>query len=166
LLLLPICLWAGLPGQVANAASAVETTGAGDASHCHSPDAFDWLLGSWESREGESVVRERWHRVSQDTLEGIGETLKGGKPIVSESLRLVQMSDGIFYIAKVNHNPLPVAFALTDCDAQGVSFENPEHDFPKRIDYRRLAKDQILVTVGDGKQKGFSIRFVRDSAEH
>lgn len=150
----------------ANATDGIDTPVAVDVNNCHSLDAFDWLLGAWESRDGDTVVREHWSRVSPDTLEGTGETLKGSKPRVSESLRLVKMSDGIFYIARVNHNPLPVAFALTDCDARGASFENPAHDFPKRIEYRRRARDEVLVTVSDGKQKGFSISFVRASDGH
>ena len=55
-----------------------------------------------------------------------------------ETLRLVAMSDGVFYIAKVTHNDLPVPFRLTQCSEGVAVFENPAHDAPRRLIYRVL----------------------------
>ena len=70
------------------------------------------------------------------------------------------MSGDIFYIAKVHHNELPIAFKLTQCSDSVAVFENPEHDFPKKIEYKLTDQDRITVTVGSSGE-GFKIDFQR-----
>lgn len=78
-----------------------------------------------------------------------------------ETLRIAAMSGGVFYIAKVPEHDLPIAFELTVCDERTAVVENPGHDSPKMIAYR-LAVDGVLsVTVTDGADRGFTLRYVR-----
>ncbi len=79
----------------------------------------------------------------------------------AEELRLVEMADGVFYIAKVTHNELPVAFRLSECADGRFAFVNPTHDFPKRLDYVRQGEDRLVVRVSDGADKGFTLNFTR-----
>jgi hypothetical protein len=95
------------------------------------------------------------------TLEGVGATYASEKLNSSESLRIVEMSKAVFYIAKVDHNSLPVAFKLVKCSDTHVIFENLDHDFPKRIEYKAITLDKMTVRVSDAKDKGFTINFVR-----
>ena len=129
-----------------------------NAKPCHSFTTINWLLGSWVATIKEQSITESWHKVSEKTIEGIGETFVLGKSKSKESLRIVEMSGGLFYIAKVNHNPVPVAFKLTSCTNKKVIFENINHDFPKRIEYKSITKDKMMVIVSDGKNKGFNMR--------
>jgi hypothetical protein len=78
-----------------------------------------------------------------------------------ESLRLVAMSGGVYYIAKVSHNAYPVAFALSACSDGRLVFENPTHDFPRRLEYTFTAPDAMTVRVSDGGAKGFVLEFRR-----
>jgi hypothetical protein len=131
------------------------------AETCRSFNLMDRVLGSWESYEGDETIKESWHKVSTKTIEGSGGTYVKGNIKASESMRIVEMSDSIFYIAKVSHNPVPVAFKLVKCNGNTFVFENEKHDFPKRIEYKFLDKNRMLVKVSDGKGEGFTIDFNR-----
>lgn len=125
---------------------------------------LDWLIGDWVAVQGETTITESWRKVSAGTFEGVGRTLSA-KSDSSESLRLVLMGDEVFYIAKVEHNDLPVAFRLADRNAQQLTFSNPTHDFPKQIVYERTAAGSMSVKVSDGAEQGFEILFNRVDAK-
>jgi hypothetical protein len=126
-------------------------------------DSLDWLLGRWQTAAAPRVTEEHWTRITPDTWEGSGRTLEPstGKVLGEESLRLVGMSGGVFYLAKVSHNELPVAFRLTRSGPGRAIFENPSHDFPRKLEYELQAPDSLSVQVSDGAGKGFTLEFVR-----
>ena len=62
------------------------------------------------------------------------------------------------------HNDYPVAFRLTACEADRLVFENPGHDFPRRLEYRRVDGDRLEVHVSDGEERGFKLDFRRSPA--
>lgn len=136
------------------------------AADCSSLAAARWVLGDWVAGVGTSLFRESWSELGPQTLEGIGfeQAIADGKVIGTEALRLVEMAGGVFYIAKVAHNDLPVAFRLTECTAGRLVFENPAHDFPRRLEYNRRADGGMAVAVSDGKDKGFTLDFERTVA--
>jgi len=128
---------------------------------CHELGEFDWLLGRWQERQGDKVTIESWQRVSRHTIEGKALVTGNNKIAHRESLRLVKMGDGIFYIAKVSHNKLPIAFKLVYCGQQRYVFENTNHDFSKQIIYRKVNANRLEVLVGDGKNKAFKVEYER-----
>ena len=69
------------------------------------------------------------------------------------------MDDEVFYMAKVKHNDFPVPFKLTASSANHAVFENSNHDFPKRLEYRLDEEAKLVVTVSDGAKQSFVIRF-------
>ena len=134
---------------------------AADSAACDSLDTARWILGKWVADDGENRVIEEWRSLGSETYEGSGRTVsrRTGAVVSSESLRLVAMSSAVYYIAKVSHNAYPVAFTLTTCPAGRLVFENPGHDFPKRIVYSMQPDDSISVEVSDGRDRGFTLRF-------
>ncbi|HEY6643018.1 DUF6265 family protein [Povalibacter sp.] len=133
------------------------------ADHCRSLAVADWLLGTWVAIAGDKTVTETWSRLSDATFEGKGVTTKGASRAIvdDEALRLLQMANGVFYVSKVAHNRLPVAFELADCSPSQLVFENPQHDFPRRLEYVANSAGQMTVRVSDGKDKGFTLTFKR-----
>jgi len=124
--------------------------------------SLDPLVGQWQVQTKKSVVSESWRKVSDQSFEGLGNTYDlAGVLKDSEELRLVQMQGTVFYLAKVKHNPLPVAFALISCQNNRFRFENKDHDFPKQLDYQLLSTDSLQVDVSDGTEKGFRLNFNR-----
>lgn len=130
---------------------------------CQSLARFQWILGAWKAQDERSITLERWDQVSPTTFEGRGEVIQrlSGESGSLETLRLVEMSGAVYYIAKVSHNDLPVAFKALSCSGTSVTFVNPEHDFPKRLVYRLDGDDHLIVDVSDGASKGFSLEFLR-----
>lgn len=139
----------------------LEKIPANEVIACESLNSASWLLGEWVADQGDTIVIERWHKVSPSTFEGSGEwrSKSNNELQSSESLRLLQMSGGVFYLANVSHNERPVAFKLKQCSPSHAVFENQEHDFPKIIEYQLTAKNRITATVTDGREKGFKLHF-------
>jgi hypothetical protein len=133
------------------------------ASDCNSLSSVQWLLGEWLAEGGKSTWRESWTAVGPRTWEVRGvETSKAdpGKQGVEE-LRLVEMGGGVFYVAKVSHNEMPVAFRLVECGSDRLVFANPAHDFPRRLEYDRKADGRLSVRVSDGASRGFTLDFAK-----
>jgi ketosteroid isomerase-like protein len=135
-------------------------------SDCSTLDSLDWLLGEWVADGARSTFRESWTAVGPRTWEGRGIEASKADPDRSsqEILRLLEMADGVFYVSKVTHNELPVAFRLTECAQGRFVFVNPAHDFPKRLDYARTGDDRLQVRVSDGADRGFTLDFSRATA--
>ncbi|MCT8986211.1 DUF6265 family protein [Shewanella phaeophyticola] len=130
------------------------------AKPCDNLNQLSGLLGKWQSVQAHSTLQEQWHRVSDNTFEGSGETYTDQWQH-NESLRLLSMPEGIYYLAKVTHNPLPVAFKLTHCKDALAVFENHDHDFPNKIEYHFIDNEHIRVAVSGQDNQGFEIKFTR-----
>jgi hypothetical protein len=146
-----VFLFVFLMSSLWTSASAVET---------NSLTGFDWLLGEWIADGNGKTTKEIWKKVSANTFEGSALLIDKitGEEKTTETLRLVCMSGEKYYIAKVGHNELPIAFKLVTEDGRTSVFENKSHDFPKRIEYRLVNGDSLNVTVGGG-EKNFTIMF-------
>ena len=133
------------------------------AGDCRTLSDLRWLLGEWSAEGDNTTFHESWTESTTQTFEGAGiERSKTDSAVKgSEALRLVEMAGGVFYVSKVTHNELPVAFRLTGCDGGAYVFENPAHDFPRRLEYRRDGADRLVVRVSDGGDKGFTLDFRR-----
>ncbi len=71
------------------------------------------------------------------------------------------MADAILYFAKVPHNPIPIAFKLSLCRNKQFIFENMQHDFPNKIEYRQIHSNTLQVIVSGKTEKSFTIQLYR-----
>jgi len=108
-----------------------------------------WLAGSWTASQGALTVEEHWTTPSENAIVGMGRTLEGGRTLFFEFLRIEARKDGVFYVGQPGGKP-GTDFKLTSYDGQEVVFENPQHDFPKRIRYRREADGSVTARVDAG----------------
>lgn len=135
------------------------SSGAIASEQCKRLSQLDWMLGDWQSRNTKSPIRESWTKVSEQSFEGQGKQLNSqGKVKSQESLRLLEMQNSIFYLAKVTQNSLPIAFQALHCKQTTAVFENTQHDFPTRLTYH-LKGRQLSVKVEGPDGKGFTIDF-------
>jgi hypothetical protein len=130
---------------------------------CNSLNSLQWILGDWRADSGKTINIESWRKVSAKTFEGFGEsrTKDSNTPKSTELLRLIEMANELFYIAKPKQNNLPVAFKLIHCTIKSAVFENPEHDFPNKLEYKLTADNKMVVTVSGIKGKSFTLNFIR-----
>jgi len=108
---------------------------------------FAWLAGS-RSVKGNTLIEERWTDPASNMMLGVSRTVRGDKVVEFEFLRIEARADGLFYVAQPGGRP-PTDFKLTRWDGTEAIFENPEHDFPKRVIYRRMP-DNVVVAKVDG----------------
>ena len=132
-----------------------------NANNCSSLNDFNWLIGKWQTQKERALITETWHKLSDNTFEGVGTTSNS-----AESLRLLAMSGEIFYFAKVSHNPTPIAFKLIQCKDKSYIFENKLHDFPNKIAYRQISKTALQIIVSGKGEKSFSIQLYRRANEN
>jgi len=121
---------------------------------------FNWLVGSWiQPSDGEGIeVVEHWSK-ADNRLEGLGVRRRQADTVFVEKLSLVEKDGEIYYSADVAENPAPVLFRLTSSHNGHAVFENPDHDFPKKIEYERVSEDEMTVVVsGDGRSVEFRFR--------
>ena len=118
-----------------------------------------WITGDWESPAGgRSQVEEHWTKPAGAAMMGMSRTVVGEKTAEFEYLRIEQRADGIYYVAHPKARCPGTDFKLTHATANEVIFENPQHDFPKRIIYRRTGDDSLTASI-DGGEGTKSIAF-------
>ncbi|HMW25112.1 MAG TPA: DUF6265 family protein [Ferruginibacter sp.] len=115
------------------------------------------LEGTWKMTTKRGAVCEEWKKVNEKHLQSRGYFLRGNDTITTERVSLTLNTDGsIYYTSTVEdqNNKQPIAFKLTSAESTRFSFENPAHDFPKRIVYHLLSADSLHAFVDDGTETG------------
>lgn len=117
-------------------------------------DILRFLEGTWKTGSGENY--EQWNVLNDNTMKGFSCKMQNGKIVVSEYLDIYKTASEVIYTATVlNQNQgRGIDFKLTKSDSVFI-FENPNHDFPKKIVYKKLSDSELLVQVSDGIQKSF-----------
>ena len=120
----------------------------------------DFLIGTWQV-EGKQTF-ESWKKVGEK-LEGESYKMQEGQKRVSETLEIKAEVGKVIYTATVfNQNQgKGVSFTLEPIKEQLYSFENPEHDFPNKIQYKILSKTELQVNVLGKDGKGFSYKMIK-----
>jgi hypothetical protein len=131
------------------------------AQDCANLNTIEWILGEWQKENDKSVTTETWIKLSENTIDGktITHSKKDSAITFIETLRLVEMSDHVFYIAKVSENDFPVLFKLTICSDSIAVFENPNHDFPTKFVYKLLDNGQVLNIEVSNDDRQFTIEY-------
>jgi hypothetical protein len=113
-----------------------------------------WLSGDWETAPGRMQIDEHWAKVAGGSLIGMSRTVAGGKTVFFEYLRIEARGADIYYVAHPKARTPGTDFKLTRLTAQEAVFENPTHDFPKRVIYRKNGDGTLTARVeGDGTEK-------------
>jgi Domain of unknown function (DUF6265) len=115
------------------------------------------LEGTWKmvTKRG-TIICEEWKKVDNNYLQNRGYMIKGSDTIVTERVALTNTKEGILYTSTVEdqNNKQPIAFKMTKGEDSIYIFENPEHDFPKRIVYRFVTADSLHAFIDDGTEAG------------
>ncbi len=114
------------------------------------------LEGVWKMNTKRGAVCEEWKKVDKNYLQNKGYMIKGKDTIINERVALTNSKEGIFYTSTVEdqNNKKPIAFKMTKAENNVFVFENPQHDFPKRIVYKLVTADSLHAYVDDGTETG------------
>lgn len=141
----------------------LSTSGQEQTTSTRSISELSWITGDWQTAPGgRAQIEEHWTAVAGASIMGVSRTVAGDKTAEFEYLRIEQRTDGnIYYVAHPKARCPGTDFKLTRASATEAVFENPEHDFPKRIIYRRTGDDALTASIdaGEGtKSMAFAFR--------
>jgi Domain of unknown function (DUF6265) len=110
-----------------------------------------WMSGDWQTAAGgKARIEEHWTAPAGGSMIGMGRTVAGGRTVEFEYLRIEQRADEIYYVASPKGRCPGTDFRLTRISGQEAIFENPEHDFPKRISYRKNSDGSLTASIDGG----------------
>ncbi len=118
-------------------------------------DALKWIVGSWKINNGTTQVVEEWQQSNDSTFAGKSYFVKNNRDTIpQETIELAYRNGSWSYIPTVNNqnNGQPVLFKLIFLKGTEFICENPKHDFPQRIAYRRIG-NQLFASI-EGKRNG------------
>jgi hypothetical protein len=119
-------------------------------SLCAQINEFDWLVGTWQEKGKQNF--EVWHRVGNEFRAESFELKPNEIKTVTEKIRLTKRGSDFFYIPDVPHNGKPIEFKITSFDKNGFVAENPQHDFPKKISYKKIHQTELVATISGGNK--------------
>jgi hypothetical protein len=120
-----------------------------------------WLAGCWiQARPNGS---ELWMAPGGGTMLGLGRTVRDGKLREYEFVRIVETDGSLAFVAKPSGQD-EATFPLKAITSGEAVFEDPAHDFPQRVIYRRAGTDAIAARVEGqmgGQAKGVDFTYKR-----
>jgi hypothetical protein len=120
-----------------------------------------WLSGGWKMESSGRLIEEHWTTPAGGAMLGMSRTIKNGKMVAFEFLRIEQRDGGLFYIAQPQGAP-PTEFRRISSTTNEWVFANPQHDFPQRIRYRRNPDGSVTARVEDESgKKGSNFEYRR-----
>jgi len=126
---------------------------------------LSWIAGCWRqtSGNGNRVVDEQWMSLRGATMLGMSRTVRGDSLLELEFLQILEQSGRVVYHAQPS-GQRPADFVASAVSDTLVVFENPEHDFPQRIIYRRRGADSLIARIEgtrNGKTRGIDFPYAR-----
>jgi len=105
-----------------------------------------WLAGCWQAVSPRRTVEESWMAPRGRSMIGVSRTVQGDSLAEYELVVLREQGAVLVYEAHPSGQPGAV-FRSRELTDSSVVFENPAHDYPQRIGYRRVGTDSLLVWI-------------------
>lgn len=116
-------------------------------------DQLGWLAGCWGYADAEPGSGESWMPPAGGMLVGVSRTVRAGRSTLYEYMRIAVSETGALEFVAQPSNQAEAHFPLLSLSANEVVFENPAHDFPRRIVYRFLQNGRLAARI-EGNQDG------------
>ena len=121
---------------------------------------LDWLAGHWCGDDRGRHFEEVWLQEAGGALLGMSRTVRGAEVESFEFMRIVSDAKAAHFHAQPNGAP-PTVFAQSARGDGWIRFQNPSHDFPNRIEYRREGERVHAYIAGPG-QDGKELKITFD----
>lgn len=118
-------------------------------------EKLNWLIGKWEKKLPEGILTETWTKKNDSTYTATSFFIIDKDTVHSESVELTQLKEELIYrpTVKGQNNDEPVDFKLTSDSENTFTFENPKHDYPQKIVYKKVNEKNLVATIS-GIQQG------------
>jgi hypothetical protein len=125
-----------------------------------------FLTGCWRGTGADgAAVEESWSLPAGGIMLGWSRTLRAGRPAQFEQLRIQLVDGAVLYRPAPGGQPSEHDFRLTASGPGTLTFEAPEHDFPRRISYRRLADGTLSARIDGGAGSDRSAEWTYQSVD-
>jgi Domain of unknown function (DUF6265) len=115
---------------------------------------LEWLAGIWVAETGRSWTEERWAPARGGVMLGTSLSGKGEAASGYEFMRIAADGEGRIAFWGAPEGKPAVPFRLVSAQRGEAVFENPTHDFPTRIVYRRTGSGMTATVSGpDGANR-------------
>jgi hypothetical protein len=115
--------------------------------------SFDWLAGCWHMDRDNGGYDEMWLAPSPAGTIGVSREVDRGRVVGYELMRIeLRPGPTVAYIAEPA-GQAAAEFLLVDHEQGRLVFENPQHDFPSRIEYRYVDDNALLARIA-GTRRG------------
>ncbi len=136
-----------------------------------SPDSIAdlaWLSGCWAAINQEAGSGEQWMPPAGGTMLGVNRTVRDSKTVAFEFMRIVEKDDGGLEFIASPSGQVMASFLMVSVNDREVIFENPDHDFPRRIIYRLLSDEDLLGRIEgtiDGEERAVDFPMKRTECQ-
>lgn len=108
-----------------------------------------WMVGCWRSADGTN--QETWSAPSGGLMFGYATTMQNGQLAFFEQSRIdLRPANAVYVASPMGQRPVEFVEPLPQrgaTPATGVVFENAQHDYPQRINYRPDGDDGLAATI-------------------
>ncbi|HYD37573.1 MAG TPA: DUF6265 family protein [Allosphingosinicella sp.] len=115
------------------------------AASPHEASKLGWMSGRWVSEAGDRWTEENWSEPRAGMMLGSGRSGRGAQLRDWEFMRIAPDADGHLAFWGSPRGAPAVPFRLKSLSASEAVFENPRHDYPQRVVYRR--DGEVLVAT-------------------
>lgn len=94
-------------------------------------------------------IAEQWQAKSTSLYLGKSYSIENNDTLLQETITLTKKCGSYYYIPLVfsQNDSQEIPFTLKGYSKKKFVFENPNHDFPQRIIYDFINKNELLVTI-------------------
>lgn len=113
------------------------------------------LAGKWQDMNRDNAFYEEWNQMDGSSLSGTGYVMSSSDTVFIERLEIKPIDSDLYYIVGLSSNQRDetVKFKMTEATAKRIVFENPQHDFPKKITYELMPDSGLQVHL-NGHEAG------------
>jgi hypothetical protein len=112
--------------------------------------SLDWMAGDWIAIAGDQWTEEHWLPARGGVMLGLNRSGRADRLAGFEFMRIAPDAGGRPVFHASPGGAAPVAFPLTAATPTSALFENPAHDFPTIIRYRRQGNRLLAEMSGPG----------------
>jgi len=107
------------------------------------PALPEWMVGSWTAAgTADEWTEEWWTSAKGGIMLGASRSGKAEALGFFEHMRIIRDNDGIAFCA-MPEGKAGGCFRAVSAGLDSITFENAEHDFPKRVTYRREGNELV-----------------------
>ncbi len=120
-----------------------------------------WMTGEWVEEKDGRWTEENWSRPRGGVMLGTGRSGRGERIADWEFLRIEADETGVPTYWGSPKGASAIPFRLVDAGRGQAIFENPKHDYPARIVYRREGEALVAIISGPGGANPMRWRYRR-----